>query len=200
MNKKILATLLIAAISVTGLFAASYTATSGNSAILEAKKNDQPYTFIVQYNNTGTGDSATLSSLILETTAATTPEAFTVETGADGNVGKSITFTTTLTTGEFVEAVSGSDATDNTGLYPVIVDDSANVTTMPNPETVTYTAGTAGAFSAASTGSYAVTFNPGKHKAGSEIARFKLQYKGDDVIIAGAYRSTSTINIVSDES
>lgn len=190
MKKTILATLLIASMAVTSIFAYS-----GQSAILNAKKNNIPYTFIIQYNNSGTSNSASLDSLILSDTATTTPEAFTIETSADGNVGSQLQFTTEVTTGEFVEATIGSDATDNTGKYPTIIDDSANITVMPNPETVTYTAGTDGAYTAASTGSYAVTFNPGKHKSGSEIARFKLSYKGDENIIAGEYRSTSTISI-----
>jgi hypothetical protein len=189
MNKKILATLLIAAISVTGLFA-------GKSAILNANKPDSSYTFVIQYNNVGTGDTATAAGLTLDSTERITPNAFSIETGSKGNVSGTSTFTTTVTTAAFT-GVSAT-ATETTTAFPFIVyTETEDKPTLVGQETFSYTPGTLSGtkFESASTGTYVRSFNPGVHFAGTVIAQFKLSIKGNDDVVAGDYTSTSTIEI-----
>ena len=73
MNKRILASLLIASMTITGLFATSYTAAGGNSAILEASQSSIDYTFVMEYNESGSfADTQTVEGLKLDATGGTT--------------------------------------------------------------------------------------------------------------------------------
>lgn len=193
MNKKILAIVLTASIAVTGLFAYS-----GKSVVLEANQDSKSYSFIIQYNGAGNGNSETLYSLDLLTGGTT--EAFTLETKDNGNMETDIKFTTEIVTGEFVNQL---DEEIGTGWYPRIIDDKDNITAVDHPTTVTSTSTSANSnadLNASTSATYTTTFVKGKHDIGTEIARFKLQYQGDDEVIAGKYRSTSVITITSDES
>jgi hypothetical protein len=198
MNKKILTTLLIASIAITGLFAGTYG--NGNSAILEASQTDIDYTFVMEYNESGSfADTQTVSGLKLDATGGTT-DVFDVQTSNDGNLPTSTTFTTTISTGEFV---GRADASIKTGWYPTITTSDSVVLRATGSiegfdytaETVAYTATTSGDFSAPSVGKYVVTFLPGTHNVGSEISSFVLNYKGDVNVAAGQYTSTSVITI-----
>jgi hypothetical protein len=204
MKKTILATLLITTIAINGIFAlTSYTGTTPQSAILDVTQTPVPYTFILQYENAGTSGTQTVAGEKLDATGGTTG-IFNVETSITANMGKAIQFTTELTTGEFV---GNPDTSVVTGWYPTIIEKPSTVLRVAGnapgitytPETVSYTATTNGAYRAASVGTYTVTLQPGTHTVGSHIASFTLDYKGDENVVAGAYRSTSTISIISDE-
>jgi hypothetical protein len=187
MKKKLLASLLVASIALTGLFA--YTAPS---VILEAVQAELPFVFILQYNDTGNTSSQTVSNLVLDSTGGTTG-IFTLETNEKANSGNRYKFTTNITTGEFL----GED-TAGIGWYPVIIEKSIDIPLL-SQETVSFDFLTEGTFNTISVGSFEKNFKPGKHVAGTEIARFQLQYQGDDEIIAGSYRSTTTLEIIGEE-
>lgn len=189
MNKKIISILLITSLAFTGLFAAK-------SAILNANKSNTEYSFIIQYNNAGDGDSATALGLTLDSSEQTTPSAFSVETSAKGNVSSISTFTTTVTTAAFLG--TSETATETTTSFPFIVyteaDDKPN---LSGNESFSYTATalTGNKYEVASVGTFVRTFRPGVHFAGTIISQFKLSFQGNDEIIAGDYTSTTTIEI-----
>jgi hypothetical protein len=195
--KKILTTLLIASITITGLFAYS-----SPSVILTTEAPEVDYNFKLQKLNaamTAYEDFEPGQAEIISLTSELgTTNAFTISTVADGNMASDITFTALVTTGEFID---DSDDAIESGWYPVIEDFSASATTenlIRGNEIVNYSAGTSGDFTAASTGTYTTTFTRGIHEFGTEIARFKLQYKADDKIIAGTYNSITTIAITTE--
>jgi hypothetical protein len=106
-----------------------------------------------------------------------------------------ISFSAVVTTGEFED--QGSDGLDS-GWYPAIVGMSESATVenlIRGNETVEYDSGHVGSFRSYSSGTFITTFTRGKHLFGTEIARFKLQYKADDDLAAGSYISTTTIDI-----
>jgi hypothetical protein len=195
MNKKILSILMVASIALTGLFA--YEAPS---VILTAEKAEVDYTFKVQKLNAalndyedftdGQAESVTLSSEV------GTTNAFTIATKANGNMHDDITFTAKVTTGEFIDQ---SDDKIASGWYPVIVEMAESGTdenfTRGN-ETITYSSTSLGDFNTPSIGEFETTFTRGRHLFGTEIARFKLQYKTDDELVAGSYKSTTTVDII----
>jgi hypothetical protein len=195
MKKKILASLLIASLAITGLFAYS-----SPKAILDATKADTEYTFAIQYANGTLGDEATATeSLVLSTAEVTTGSDFTVATATVGNLGSDITVTAIITTGEFLgDSSVGSNSTPNTGLFPKIVENVAgNSLALISTETFSYgvVSGSTSSYTAANNGSFTRTLLAGRHELNTEIARFKLNYKGNDVITAGDYTSTSTVEI-----
>ena len=195
MNKRILSALLVASLTITGIFA--YTAPS--NVVLTAKMSSVDYQFKLQqlndslsswtdYNDTYTED-VTLDSTGGETNV------FTVATKADGNMKSTIEFSTKITTGEFLSTDSTSEV-QSTGWFPVLEDYSDTVGNTRNEEVVYDSENSVdGAYSASSIGYYTTSFSPGKHDLGTEIARFSLKYKGDDEIVAGSYSSTSIIEI-----
>jgi hypothetical protein len=195
MNKKIIAILLIASLAIAEIFA-SY---NSPTVILEAAQDQIDYTFRVQklnaamngYANLGVGH---VEQVTLSETAAKT-NAFTISTIKNGNMPIDIRFRAVVATGEFINK---EDASVISGWYPVIEDFSASATIenyIRGNETVIFIAGNNGDFRAASTGTYETIFTRGRHLYGTEIARFKLQYKADDNLAAGTYRSTTTITI-----
>jgi hypothetical protein len=194
MNKKILTMLLIAAIAISNLFA--YTSPS---VVLLAGKPEVDYNFKVQKLNAALNDYedfeiGQVESIVIESTVGTT-NAFAISTIADGNMHDEINFSALVTTGEFI---GQSTAAIQSGWFPVIEDMSASATTenlIRGNEIVNFTEVNNGDFIAASTGIYATTFTGGRHQIGTEIARFKLQYKADDDLVAGTYKSTTTITI-----
>ncbi|MBK5200667.1 MAG: hypothetical protein JJE21_03940 [Spirochaetaceae bacterium] len=189
MKKKILASLLIASIAITGLFAYQSSNVVLNTTILPNE-----YTFELQKAGASLGNSYT-EVVPLNSTGGTTDN-FSVVTIADGNINSRITFKTAITTGQFISTDSSAEI-QNTGWYPVIKDYSGSVNNQ-RQEVVSFNATdylADGAFKEPSLGSYSVEFKPGKHFAGTEIARFALQYKGDDEIVAGSYQSTTIIEI-----
>jgi hypothetical protein len=198
MNKKILTTLIIAAVSLAGVFA--YDAPN---VILTADKAEVDYSFKVQKLNSTETDYTDLTStdvenVVLDSTGGTT-NSFTIATTADGNMHDDITFYTVVTTGEFLD---DEDDTIRSGWYPVIENRSSSVNnsvTDERPETITYTQGSEGDFTSASSGTFVSEFTRGKHLIGTEIARFKLKYKADDQLVAGSYISTTTIDITTDK-
>jgi hypothetical protein len=195
MKKQILATLLIATISIASIFA--YTAPS---VILTADKAPVDYSFKIQMlddNNANasdfTGDATT--NVVLDATGGTT-NAFTVATTANGNLHDAITFSVEVATGEFLDT---TDSTIGTNWYPVIEEMAASATEAnPRDEVVSYEDGTAGAFTSSTTGTFSTTFTRGKHLINTEVARFKLQYKADDELVAGSYKSTTTVDITTE--
>lgn len=191
MNKKILATLLIASIAITGLFAT-------NNAILNANKPDSNYTFIIQYNNAGTTESAEVNGLTLNKTEQTTGNAFSIVTSAKGNVHKGLTFTTTVVTGPFIGLATNANGSETTNAFPAIKYTADDVTvSLSGTEAFSYapitTVGTA--FEVLSTGTFTRTFRPGVHPIYTPIAHFKLSFKGNDSVVAGNYTSTTTVEI-----
>jgi hypothetical protein len=195
MKKQILATLLIATISIASIFA--YTAPS---VILTADKAPVDYSFKIQMlddNNANasdfTGDATT--NVVLDATGGTT-NAFTVATTANGNLHDAITFSVEVATGEFLDT---TDSTIGTNWYPVIEEMAASATDAnPREEVVSYEDGTDGAFTSPTTGTFSTTFTRGKHLINTEVARFKLQYKADDELVAGSYKSTTTVDITTE--
>jgi len=200
MNKKILSTLLIVSIAITSLFAYS-----SPSIILDASVSEINYSFQLQkLNSDMTGwenfDGDYTENVTIETTENST-NAFTVSSVGNGNKASDITFTVTVTTGEFVDA-TGNTA-NNTSLYPTIegldVSATASNVTWSYGEEVSYESEIDGNFTSASKGVFTTTFVRGFHKIGAEIARFKLHYKDAEIdgkpIAAGSYLSTNTIDI-----
>jgi hypothetical protein len=198
MTKKILSVLLVMGISITGLFA--YEAPS--TVILNATMTKTDYQFkLQQFNDNLTSftdytDSYT-QEVVLDTTGGETNQ-FGIATNADGNMGVSISFKTTVTTGEFL-AVEADAEVQSTGWFPVIVDYSSSVNNARNEEVVFDTTNSVdGAYKASSIAYYTTEFKPGKHVEGTEIARFSLKYKGDDEIVAGSYTSTTIVEIAAE--
>ncbi|MDD4211726.1 MAG: hypothetical protein PHC46_05055 [Clostridia bacterium] len=199
MNKKILSTLLIVSIAITSLFAYS-----SPSVVLASTVEEIDYSFELQKLNADMTDWTNFDSDYTENVTLTTTEqstnAFTVSSAANGNKASDITFTVTVTTGEFVDA---DNATIKTSLYPTI-EDLADLATESNgtwsyDEEVSYASEIDGNFTSASKGVFTTTFVRGFHKIGAEIARFKLNYKDAEIdgkpIAAGSYKSTNTIEI-----
>ncbi len=196
MNKKILSALLVASLTITGLFA--YTAPS--NVVLTAKMTSVDYQFKLQqlndsltswtdYNDVDYSEDVTLDATGGETNV------FTVATKADGNMKSTIEFSTEITTGEFLSTDSTAEV-QSTGWFPVIEDYSGTVENTRNEEVVYDSSNSVnGNYSSSSTGYFKTSFNPGKHDLGTEIARFSLKYKGDDEIVAGSYSSTTIIEI-----
>lgn len=128
--------------------------------------------------------------------------AFTIATKNTGNMHNQITFTTTVTTGQFISTHSESI---DSGWYPIIRELSQSATAENHgwgvaDETVTYAPGSNGSidsnnYNTPSIGTFTTIFSPGKHEFGIEIARFNLKYKTDDNLIAGTYKSNTTIDI-----
>lgn len=193
MNKKILTSLLIASIAITGLFA--YT---GKSAILNANKADSDYTFVIKYNDAGDNNTSTLDlsteGIALDLTEHTTEHSFTVATLAKGNLKDELNITTRITTGPFTGLSSNPGGSVVTNSFPFIVDDLQAIT---GPETYSYaqTAQIGAKYSEPSQGVYSRNFRPGVHAANTVIAQFKLSLQGNDTIVAGDYTSTTTIDI-----
>ncbi|MGD1823046.1 MAG: hypothetical protein ACPKM0_09850 [Pleomorphochaeta sp.] len=195
--KKLLSTLLVATIAITGLFAYS-----SPSIILDATAEQTDYTFKLQrLNDSMTSIAGNYTSDYTEDITLTSEEqttnAFTVATTAIGNMPSDIGFTTTITTGAFLDANGDSDY--NTSWYPTIVElsDSATTTNESDSkgEVVSFKSSASGKFIAQSVGVFSTTFERGVHLLGAEIARFKLSYKADDELAAGTYTSTTTIAI-----
>ena len=200
MNKKILSTLLIVSIAITSLFAYS-----SPSVVLASTVEEIDYSFQLQKLNADMTDWTNFDGDYTENVTLTTTEQstneFTVSSAADGNKASDITFTVTVTTGEFVDA-TGNTA-NNTSLYPTIegldtLATASNVTWSYGEE-VSYDSEINGNFTSASKGVFTTTFVRGFHKIGAEIARFKLNYKDAKIdgipIAAGSYLSTNTIEI-----
>lgn len=193
--KKLLTTLLIASVAITGLFA--YTSPS---VILDATAEKTDYTFKLQKLNSEMTswtdfDGDYTENVILSSTEKST-NAYTVSTTANGNMPSDITFTTTVTTGNFKD--KGNNADYDTSWYPTIeaLTDSATAsnTKYSIGEEVSYDSKVDGAFNSASKGEFSTTFIRGIHNLGTEIARFKLHYKAEN-IAAGTYLSTTTVTI-----
>jgi hypothetical protein len=198
MNKKVLTILLITISAITGLFAYE-----SPNVVLTADKAEVDYSFKVQQLNSSETNFKDLSegdveNVILDAEGGTT-NSYTIATIANGNMHDDITFKTAIKTGEFLDA---DDDSIGSGWYPVIEDRSTsynNSATDERPETMEYFEGNAGEFSTASTATYTSTFTRGRHLFGTEIARFKLQYKADDELVAGSYLSTTTVTITTDK-
>jgi hypothetical protein len=209
MNKKILATLLIASIALTGLFAAPVSQ-PGKSAILNANKTNLPYTFVMNYGDiAATGGVSTVAlagegiSLDSEDDGSylpkTTASAFTVSTETKSNVGSRLSIKTTISTGPFIGpgSVTADNSTGTTTSFPFIVDTAASNTLVKilATESYAYAPIASTEHSQVSAGTYTRSFKPGVHVAGTIVAQFKLSLIGNDDIGAGAYTSTSTIGI-----
>ncbi len=188
MKKKLLTSLIVASITITGIFA-TYTSPS---VILDAVQTELPFVFIMQYNNVGDNSSQTVSNLLLDSTGGTTG-VFTIETKEKANSGRRYIFTTKVTTGEFLDQDS-----NGIGWYPLIIEKSDDIPLLAQ-ESASFEFLIEGSFNTVSEGSFVKNFKPGKHDPGSEIARFELQYKGDYTIRAGSYRSTTTLEIIGEE-
>ncbi|MCY1153346.1 MAG: hypothetical protein OWP43_13100 [Sphaerochaetaceae bacterium] len=194
MNKKILSTLAIVSLAITSLFAYS-----SPSVILSATAEETDYSFKLQKLNDAMDDYEDFDdnyteNIILDSEGGIT-NAFTIATTANGNMAKDITFEAEVTTGPFLDS---EDASYDTSWYPVIVELSDSATTenfIRGDEEVSYKSSAAGNYTSASTGTFSTKFTRGIHPYGTEIARFKLQYKADENLIAGTYTSTTTINI-----
>lgn len=195
MKKQILATLLIATISIASIFA--YDAPS---VILTAEKAPVDYSFKIRMLDASdanasdfTGDATT--NVVLDATGGTT-NAFAVATTDNGNLHDAITFSVKVATGEFLDT---TDSSIGTNWYPVIEELAASATDAnPREEVVSYEDGTDGEFKNSTTGTFSTTFTRGKHLINTEVARFKLQYKADDELVAGSYRSTTTVDITTE--
>lgn len=199
MKKKILSAFLITSIAVTGLFA-SY---SSPSIILDGEIAAQDYNFKLQriINSVSYEDYTDdyEETITLNSTGGTT-KPFAIATTDYGNMGSPITFKTTVTTGEFV---TEGDEPIHSGWWPTIIEKTSDSTTENDntafddfAETVNYLADSFnGNYSETSIGKFSTTFEAGIHSTGTEIARFSLSYKGDDNLIAGTYKSTTTIEI-----
>ncbi|MGD6730116.1 MAG: hypothetical protein ACPKMZ_03495 [Pleomorphochaeta sp.] len=194
MNKKILSTLAIAALTITSLFAYS-----SPSVMLSATAEETDYSFKLQKLNDSMTDFEDFDSdytenIILDAEGGIT-NAFTVATTKNGNMAKDITFEAEITTGPFLDS---EDASYDTSWYPVIVELSESATVenfKRGDEEVSFKSSATGNFTAESKGTFSTKFTRGIHKFGTEIARFKLQYKADENLIAGTYTSTTKINI-----
>ena len=197
MNKKNIALLLVAAISITGVFAYE-----SPSVILTANKSEVDYSFKVQkldksetvFKDLSAGDS---EDVTLDATGGETLS-YAVATIDNGNMHDDITFTTVIRTGEFIDA---EDESIGSGWYPVIEDRSASVNdsvSEEHPETIKFSSVNVGDYNDSSSGVYVSTFVRGRHLSGAELARFKLRYKADDELVAGSYKSTTTVDITTD--
>lgn len=197
MNKKFLLTLTIASIAIAGLFA-DYTSPS---IILNADAPSTDYEFKLQKLNANLDDYEDLDSDYVEDVILTSEggvtNAFAVATTANGNMPNEIAFEATVTTGEFKD-LENSDF--DTGLFPKVIslEDSATTENLKRgDEEVTYKSNKVGNFLSESSGTFTTTFSRGIHLFGTEIARFKLEYKDatNSGVAAGSYQSTTTITI-----
>ncbi len=195
MNKKLLSTLLVLSFVVMSLFAYS-----APNVILKSTLPETDYSFKLQkLNSEMTGfedfnDNYT-ENIVLNSEVGVT-NAFTVSTVANGNMKNDITFIASVTTGEFKDL---TDSNFDTGVYPRIVELSESATAenfKRGDEEVSYELKTAGDFTASSSGIFTTTFTRGIHLYGTEIARFKLEYKDvNKNIAAGTYTSVTKIDI-----
>jgi hypothetical protein len=193
MNKKILSTLLIASMAITGLFAYSTP-----TAIINADMNETSYEFSIKYGASAYGDDATATDYnmtLSPTTSAITNSDFTVLSNNIGNLEESISFTATVRTGEFKSNSEFADA--HTSLYPIIIGNPTHggTASLPTGDSLSYASDDDGVYTATNSGVFTRIITPGRHEIGTELARFKLGYKGNDLITAGSYVSTSTIDI-----
>ncbi|MGD1817219.1 MAG: hypothetical protein ACPKNR_09320 [Pleomorphochaeta sp.] len=195
MNKKLLSTLLVLSFVVMSLFAYS-----APNVILKSTLEETDYSFKLQkLNSAMTGfedfDGDYTENIVLNSEVGVT-NAFTVSTVANGNMKNDITFIASVTTGEFKDL---TDSSFDTGVYPRIVELSESATTenyTRGDEEVTYELKTAGDFVAPSSGVFTTIFTRGIHLYGTEIARFKLEYKDvNKNIAAGTYTSVTKIDI-----
>lgn len=196
MKKQIIATLLIASIAISGIFAAY----SSPDVILTTTKDAVDYNFkLVDYTAASTYTSGDLTKNVELSSTASTTAAFALATTADGNLASDIEFEVSVETGEFLdEAVTGTDG--QSGWFPVLVNDSSsatakNDTLFTQDEVVTYESVSDGDYKSSSKAKFTTPFVRGKHVANTEVARFQLSYKADDNLIAGDYKSTTTITI-----
>lgn len=196
MKKQIIATLLIASIAISGIFAAY----SSPDVILTTTKEAVDYNFkLVDYTADSSYASGDLTKTVTLSTTANTTAAFALATTANGNLASDIEFEVSVATGEFLdEDVTGTAG--QSGWFPVLVNDALSATTknatlFTQNEVVTYAPVSVGDYDSSNTAKFTTPFVRGKHVANTEVARFKLSYKADDNLIAGNYKSTTTITI-----
>jgi hypothetical protein len=203
MNKKILSTLLIASIAISGLFANPYSVPEPNkTAILNASATQANYAFTIQYGTEiASNTSATATEAILLDTfdVQTTLESFSIRTASVANESTAISITAVVTTGAFTNATTGASSS-----FPFIRNTSTDriIKARPVTESHSYSAevvAAPGKYLAPSVGTYTRTLAPGSHEAGTVIASFKLRLRGNDTIGAGIYVSTTTVNVTADE-
>lgn len=195
MKKQIITALLITSIAISGIFATDY---SAPNVILTASKAQQDYSFKVQEisNNTFIDSTTDLTKVVTLNPTPTNTNSFTVATTADGNMPNDITFKIDIATGEFL---GSDDSSITSGWFPMIIEqaEEANDKNIEskNSETLYYSEGYSDDFSQSNTGTFRTTFSRGKHLLDTEVARFQLQYRADDNLVAGSYTSTTSISI-----
>ena len=196
MNKKILTILLMVSIGLTGLFANSVP-----TVILSTEVDEVDFNFKLQKLNDSMTDYTDLNDDYVEVVTLDSTEretnAFTVSTANIGNLHDDTTYFVNITTGEFIDETDSSDVL-HSGWYPTIIElsESATISNQElDSEVLNYVSGTDGNFTTVSTATFSNAFTRGVHQEGVEIARFKLSYKGDDLIVAGTYTSTTQIEI-----
>lgn len=194
MKKQIITTILIASISIFGIFASSYTSPD---VILTTTKDEVTYQFKIQEISEGSfidyADDVSTSVELSSTQGST--NSFTIATTADGNMPYDIIFNISVETGAFLNA---EDTSISSGWFPVISEESLDATIKNKNfknETVSYESISEGSFTSSSSGIFSTMFTRGKHAENTEVARFKLDFVTDDNIVAGLYKSVTTVTI-----